>query len=232
MDPKDRLQAGRDAADRRDYESALREYVWFHHHALEADPAYAGVRLSYALSDWIALAAHYPPALVELRRIRDEKVRALRAGEGSPDLFHDVSSINEYLHERDATHVLFRELATAQPELARECADVALPDVVRAGDYALAREYLPERDAHLSQWSEFVETMQKHMPAIEGMTADAMIDAQIDMYLQQVQPILTTLFALGEKAEAAEWRSQAVSAIKDAAARERVQAKLIAAPAA
>ncbi|HKB15254.1 MAG TPA: hypothetical protein VKF62_04275, partial [Planctomycetota bacterium] len=44
------------------YEEALQKHIWIHEHSLEQDAAFVGVRLSYALSDWIELGAKYPKA--------------------------------------------------------------------------------------------------------------------------------------------------------------------------
>ena len=97
MDPRDRLDRARGAARSGDYEFALREYIWFHDHALEERPSLYGVRLSYALADWIELGENYPPALRALENIADRKTADLLAGAGDRGTFHDVVSINEYL---------------------------------------------------------------------------------------------------------------------------------------
>jgi hypothetical protein len=93
------------------YEDALAEVVWFHENALRFDESYYGVRLSFALRDWMQLGKDYPPALEKLRAIRDEKEGELRAGERKRDTFHDVEAINRHLNEVGRTATLFKELA-------------------------------------------------------------------------------------------------------------------------
>jgi hypothetical protein len=61
----------RDLVKNEQYELALQKHVWFHEES-RSSSGMAGVRLSYAISDWVELGNKYPPALSELRRIRDE----------------------------------------------------------------------------------------------------------------------------------------------------------------
>src|ERR1041385_2734476 len=78
------------------WEEATQRHLWFHDHALLHQPSLAGVRLSFALADWVALGQLYPPARQALVDIRDRKTAALAAGAGSASLFHNVSAINKY----------------------------------------------------------------------------------------------------------------------------------------
>jgi hypothetical protein len=103
-----------------DYAGALERHEWFHEHALEFEPGYYGVRLSYALGHWRKLADVYPPAMTSLLSIRDRDSQRLLDGIGSPQLLHDVDSINAVLQQTDATLALFRTLEIAHPELARQ----------------------------------------------------------------------------------------------------------------
>src|SRR5262249_45924751 len=85
------------------YEEALQKHIWLHDHVLEQQPAYYGVRLSFALSEWMELGKKYPKALEALKDIRDKKTARLVAGEQDVNLFDDVQSINEHLDEPAAT---------------------------------------------------------------------------------------------------------------------------------
>src|SRR5690349_21544262 len=81
-DPQQILNEARDDARAKHYEEALEKYVWFHEHALEYRPSMSGVRLSFALSDWVKLGESYPPALVKLREIRDAVKKRVTPEEG------------------------------------------------------------------------------------------------------------------------------------------------------
>jgi len=65
LDARQRLFRARDLSHAGRPTEALREQVWFHQYALAEIPSLAGIRLSFALSDWIVLANVYPPAMLE-----------------------------------------------------------------------------------------------------------------------------------------------------------------------
>jgi len=101
------------------FAEALERFEWFHHHALEHQPSFYGVRLSFALSSWAKLGEKYPPAIESLRRIRDRDTEQVRIPGSSDHLFNDVVAINRALGENAATMNLFRDIEQAWPELAR-----------------------------------------------------------------------------------------------------------------
>src|SRR5262245_56849046 len=139
MDPQERLKLAQAAADEGRYAEALREHIWIHEHALEHEPAFYGVRLSFALAYWVELAKVYPEARRALEEIRDRKIERLRRGEGDRGTFHDVESINEHLQCERSTSDLFTGMASDFPALASRCADLALAALVKTEDYELAR---------------------------------------------------------------------------------------------
>jgi hypothetical protein len=94
MDPSERLNSARKAARDGRYEDALNEYVWFHDYALEFNPDYCGVRLSFALTYWAELAMVYPKARSVLREIRDRNAEAILTGVPNQQLFQDIVRIN------------------------------------------------------------------------------------------------------------------------------------------
>jgi hypothetical protein len=81
------LADARRLAKQGDYEGALAKHVWFHDHALSVRPSYYGVRLSYALSDWIELGKKYPKARQTLESVRDAKTSKLLAGDAIANCF-------------------------------------------------------------------------------------------------------------------------------------------------
>lgn len=128
MNANERLDKARADVQAGRYEEALRGYIWFHDHALEERRSLYGVRLSYALDEWVELGRLYPPAMHELKAKRDEKSAQLGRGEGDRGLFHDVESINEYLADYESTYDLFVRLMGSNTALADKCADLAVPD--------------------------------------------------------------------------------------------------------
>jgi hypothetical protein len=93
-DPKEILRQARQLVKSEQYAEALEKYVWFHHHALEANRALAGVRLSYAIFEWVDLGELYPPARRALESVRDTKTESLIQGTYDASVFHDVAAIS------------------------------------------------------------------------------------------------------------------------------------------
>jgi hypothetical protein len=153
MNAKDRYKNAQEAARSGRYEEALREHLWFHEHALEEMPSLYGVRLSFALADWVELGKSYPPAFIALKEIRDAKSLRLQKGDISRALFHDVESINQYLQDHESTYRLFVQLLDVNPAVTNEFADLAMPAIVHAKDFSLARRFIGNPEAAVRKWS-------------------------------------------------------------------------------
>lgn len=201
MDPRARLQRGLESAAAGRYEDALRDYIWFHENALEHEPSLYGVRLSFALWYWIELANEYPEARRALKRIRDEKTARLLNGDTSRDLFHDVESINERLENEEATYELFTALEKANPDFADICADLAMPAIVKAGDFEMARRYTPSPGDALRRYS---ETLNLDIEALERESPSKAprLEAYVQIYVRRVHLLLEILRGNNENPEA------------------------------
>ena len=146
-DPQTILNEARADTQAKRYEVALAKYVWFHEHALSVQPSMAGVRLSFALSDWETLGRVYPPALEKLRRTRDAlELKAIK-GEDIGSGFHDLAALNRTLKEDSRTTDAFR----LQDELNPKAATVAFVYVkaalIKDKAYELYAKYIrPKRD--------------------------------------------------------------------------------------
>jgi hypothetical protein len=154
-----------------EYEQSLQKHLWFHDHALEHNPALAGVRLSFALGYWTELGELYPPARQELLAVRDRKAKAVADGQGSFGLFFDVAAINSYLHEQPQTVALFRLLHGSYPDLARQCYQVAEADLVAHREYETCLCYVPDPLAR------FEAIRQSHQMKLEIAGENAALDS-------------------------------------------------------
>lgn len=195
MKALERLHDARAAMQERDYERALEQMIWFHNHALQEDYALRGVRLSFALADWIELGEFYPKALQVLRSIRDEKTAQLLVGSGDRQEFIDVSAINEYLEEEAATYSLFVEVRKNDASLADECSRQALPSMVAARDFVLAKEVYGDPVAFLRSLS---DSLNEDIDwAREGACKqlEATLDAFVSNYVEDVGMLLSTFAA-------------------------------------
>jgi hypothetical protein len=150
VDPKRILDEARACTAMGRYVEALDKHLWFHHRALEHRRSLYGVRLSYALHDWVYLGSVYPPALEELKRVRDECAARMRGGEGDRWVFNDFRAINQHLGEEHQTRELFVWLDANLPDRAREVYHFAQPALLEAREYRLCGRYL-DPDASLQR---------------------------------------------------------------------------------
>ncbi|QJE02392.1 hypothetical protein HH212_22160 [Massilia forsythiae] len=115
-------------------------------------PARSG--LFIPMLEWRFLGEVHAPAQAALREQRDRQVARLLAGDqyvgagvqAPESLWHVgrfslIVDMNAILGDPGATRDLFLQLDAAQPALARRYAWQALPDIVAAGDFALAERY-------------------------------------------------------------------------------------------
>ena len=127
--------------DAGDYQKALEKHIWFHEESKKS-PSMGGVRLSYALTSWVALGEKYPKALVELKKIRDSNDSLLRSGKGNFSNFHDLSAINRQLKQSNLTVELFKYLDKNHFEQAKRYYHAVEATLMEIKDYKLCGKYI------------------------------------------------------------------------------------------
>lgn len=128
-----------------DPEQAAAMHRWYHQHALAHAPSHGGVRLSFALSDWHALALRYPPALADMQAARDRAAERLRAGGPNPrEAMSDLAALDQQLADPRVSAELMAWLDANRPADARSFAPLAMAAVVASGQHALALRYLDQ----------------------------------------------------------------------------------------
>ena len=145
VDPYKILNEARADARAKRYEDALAKHVWFHRNALKYKRSLAGVRLSFALSDWHELGKAYPPALVKLKEIRDEAEENVRNGKHVRESFLDARAINKRVGEESRTKDLFVLLDSQNADAAREVYKLAQPALINAKEYKLCGKYIDSK---------------------------------------------------------------------------------------
>jgi hypothetical protein len=230
MTAQERLQAARRAADDGRYQEALDGLIWFHHHALEENPSLYGVRLSYALFYWRDLARDYAPALQALQDLREQKAQTLLRGEGDRALFHDVEAIDERLDRSRATYELYLALAERHPQLAAECAQLALPAIAAAQDYRLADRIRRDPEEHIRELADRLRWDMHWVKRSKYSRAPARW-ASIRNYAAGVRLDTEITAGIGRADEARRLEALAVDLIDDPSLRAEARAE-IAGPAA
>ena len=208
--PQQVLNEARAAFRRGAHGEALEKYLWFHHNALAHNLALAGVRLSYALAEWIHLGSAYPPARTALESIQNENRRALEEGTLNFSQFNDFAAINKRLGRYELTCSVFAALAQREPEFAKKCFPAAVTALVRAGEFALARPFVDARtgplDKFLTVYASFLNQRDRSRP---------WDDALIGVYATRVRLLSRVLEGAGELEEAGLFQAKAIGALED-----------------
>lgn len=191
-----------------DYEGALQRHIWFHNHALEFQESYRGVRLSFALAEWVRLGEKFPKALSELRLIRDEKTKRLEEGAQSTELFVDVVSINRALREESLSLGLFSVLEDRAPSFAAEVFRNIEELVLAYKRYDIYGKYATDPAIKLDQVIEIRRSMLDRPNKREGFVelADA-------MFVEEVLQLIQGQLAIGNRTAAVELQKRALAIV-------------------
>jgi serine/threonine protein kinase/tetratricopeptide (TPR) repeat protein len=234
-DAKDLMEKGR-------YEDALQRHLWYFNHALEYDQGQTGVRLSFALSQWVELGRRYPKAKEALTEIRDRDARRLVEGKGYANLFTDVQAINRELQDEDATYELFKTIREKDPQLAGQCYFWVESLLAAKGEYQWCYDHMgdpQERfdsiqrlfDMERANHQRMAATQQKtrqmiaemnqkngwtNAPSFSPPDTSAMLKKSTeDRFVGQVRQLIEILVATDHQADAEKIQAQAISVLDD-----------------
>lgn len=172
------------------YKEALERHVWFHEHALEYNKAMAGVRLSFALSDWKSLADLYPPAMKELIATRDKKSKQILTDGGTSQLFSDVRALNRTLRENTKTLDLFEMLLNKDPDSAKSSWYYVRDDLFAAKRYDILKKFIgnPMREYSLVASKYGMDTtLSKKLPSGSAFFKAYAENAFVEKSIQLIQ---------------------------------------------
>jgi hypothetical protein len=203
------------------FEEALERMVWFHHHALDYGPGMAGVRLSFALSDWKQLGDVYPPARAALVATRDTTLQQLLENPGESRHFQDLNGLNRVLGEESLILDVFAQLAAEHPEAAKNhwsspdrpgtATRLALEakrlDLLRAHGVDLLLEFDRERQ----QRESMIRAVERGDPRI-AERAKQSVDRRL---VEQSLLLIEIGLALGQEANARTIQERALAIIPD-----------------
>jgi predicted Ser/Thr protein kinase len=156
--PSKILEEAKDLMNQGQYEDSLQHYLWYYYHALEYDSGQTGVRLSFALSDWVELGRRYPKAKQALVEIRDRDTQKFLDGEGYFGLFMDLQNLNRELQNSDATYTLFKMIEKRDPALASQCYFAMESTLVQKGEYQTCREHMGDPEFRFETLKRSYET--------------------------------------------------------------------------
>jgi hypothetical protein len=207
------------------YEDALRGHVWFHENALRENRSLRAVRLSYGIGGWADLGRVFPKAMDALEAARDAAAATLLRGEGGTDAFHDVLAIDEELCTPEKTRDLYAALTASQPDLADECASMALPVLVALRDFALARQAAPDPEQEIEYRAELLAWECGRIKRTP-LSKFFLREESVRRYAAHVKLHKAVMAGNGLRKEAARLARLAVRLLADPSLRRAVQAEL------
>ena len=223
--PNDLFERAREARLAGRYQDALKDHLWLHEHALEVSPEWRGVRLSFALRDWIYLADAFPPARAALQSIRDRESSRMLLGAATVERFREVAAINEALREVGATHQLFLKLDEIDSALAEQCAELAMTALVKCEDFQLARRFLPSPAGRIQALAARLNDGAEALASQPASAAPTLL-AYVLNYAKEVRLVLAVLNGLEEKGEADNMQKLALDEIRSDGLRAIIQREL------
>jgi hypothetical protein len=190
------LREARQLVKSEQYAAALEKYIWFHDHALDFDRALVGVRLSYAISEWVDLGEVYPPARSALESVRDAKAELLAQGTYDVSLFHDVALINRAFGQVDRTSDLFKSIANADRDVAAKCFNIALESLVRMKEFDLARSFISDP---IKEIDHFARPLKFASQQTQSVSPEMMQETLVRIYVKKVNLLLQIFTGLGDE---------------------------------
>jgi len=223
------LREARQLVKSEQYAAALEKYIWFHDHALDFDRALAGVRLSYAIFEWVDLGAVYPPAREALERVRNAKTESLTQRTYDVKLFHDVASINRAFGQVERTSHLFKTIAQVDRSVAEKFFLIALESLVGAKEFSLARSFMPDPQKQIEHFAMPFKFGHQSTASTSAEFQEAQ-EAFVRIYVKKVCMILRVFLGVGEEGVADRLRHYALECVADAQLRDRIMERLYSSP--
>jgi hypothetical protein len=192
------LRATHDMVGEGRYAEALERTLWFHEHALEHEPAMAGVRLSFALGDWEKLGAVYPPAMAALAATVDSTLARLLRSPADEQLFMDMSGFYRHSDSEANTIELFERISAANPEVASVHWRVVVRDVIDAKRLDLLQKYGVDL-LELFAWEKTTYELTIGRESGNAALASRMRASRQDSLLRESLQLIQTALDLGQR---------------------------------
>jgi len=162
------------------YEQALERHLWYHENALKYDEAQYGVRLSFALSSWVALGRDYPKALEALRSTRDQTFANYLKSPSDALLFGEVLSLDFALDDLPSAKKHFYE--GRQHKVTDSLVMLQLDRIVATGDSKWAKDVIGNP-------REKLEEIKKQRDMAESSMADFKDSKELKQSLDSVYSV-------------------------------------------
>ncbi|WP_269531957.1 hypothetical protein [Chitinimonas sp. BJYL2] len=199
------------------YEDALVKHQWFFAHAHRLQPALGGVRVSFAMQDWVALSKVYPPASAALDAAAAEAAERARAGKDLPQSFHDAVALFEARKLHQQTRDLYVALYASHRDMALRAAAKVRHALVQSGDDALAAETA-------RGMADYLDIESSHQRMLQAMSSAGLDDVHPwRIYISNAAALIAVLARHGRQAEADQIATRALGYTGDSARRATLE---------
>jgi hypothetical protein len=183
------------------YEDALAKHLWFHEKSKEY-PALAGVRLSYALGQWLDLAKAYPPALEKMKLLRDQLEVDITKDSKSDFLkLMDLFAFNRTLGDFKRNVAIFVTLDAQSSPLAKQAFILAFGTLVAHQEFKLAGKYL-DSDLYYATALRDYQFLQKLAADKSQANADRLLNYSRESFSNKIATAVAVLVKNNREAEA------------------------------
>jgi hypothetical protein len=144
-DPGQILKEARADARAGRLDEAANKHRWYHANAVTIDRAQSGVRLSFALGDWAALAERHAPARKDMEAARERAAIQLKNAADAASAghaFHELLSFDRQVQRWASIRDSYAALSQRHPEAATRALHLALPALAQMGEHELAARHL------------------------------------------------------------------------------------------
>lgn len=163
--------------------------------------------------EWRMLTETYAPAVAAMRHARDAQQRLLLDGDTAfgltnesaerfilpaPSRFSVIVRFNDMLDDHQATADLFARMLHRQAGIDPFDAQLALPSLVAAGEFAMAGRWLADTTRRLAE----INKLAQELPLVAPQGAAPRLAAELMGYVSDVSLTLAVWNGLGRTAEA------------------------------
>ena len=192
------------------FQQALDKHLWFHEES-KSSPSMGGVRLSYAITAWLELAAKYPPALEALVELREKNKEILLSGDGDFNNFHDLAAINQALGESEVTLELFLTLDQSYPKQSSSYYIVAEELLIEHKRYDICAKYMGDPVVKYENVRHQRELGLSFARTNSSMNTPSFLEYTDQSFIDGVLKLIEVLIAINKPENAHEIQQRALS---------------------
>jgi len=183
------------------YEDALAKHLWFHEKSKDY-PALAGVRLSYALGQWLELGKVHPAALDKMKSLRDQlEIDIAKDSKSDFVKLMDLFAFNRTLGDSKRNVAIFVTLDAQSSPLTKQAFILTFGTLVTHQEFKLAGKYLNSEDYYATALSNY-QFHQKFAADKPKANADRLLNYARESFINKSSTAVAVLVKNNREAEA------------------------------